>query len=1008
MALRAVPKPKPPNGRTKPMNEENKRPLLPEQYLWNVDRKDGKWKMIVGPDGLETTADDLWYVADESGDLVPVDSSNEAIQGFVVVEPGAYVVLHNHAESFDEEYPNGRYSDGRNEMKALRYGKKRVITSGHFPLWPGQRVDRRQVHHLSASQFLTVVVEDQVDPDAPYYEITLQCAKITTAVVDETVAGDEGESLTTGDLAAPDTDDATAEEPAAEGIPEGASPEVEAGNGTSEKKSPLRIGQRINILGSLTPDYIPPSGIEVVPEEAGEVEPEPEEVEDQEPDPGDVIRRKIAHGDLDSENVGQQLSLARLSASFESVEDDLEIYRERGAKSEDDSLWTAISRNLDASEMRRLAKTFTQSKPPIPTRDPGRVVREAVVLGPTQHAVLIDEEGKPQTKKGPGRVFPGPNDRFRLEGSDNGVYDDYHIRGDRGILIRVVTDSIAKRELAIQLPPGTPDDQLEKDKYGKGDEIFLGGFDAYLVPSSSIEVINPKTRRPHIGNDHTGIYIEAIGVDQKSGIYVRDVETGNVELTPGEQKVMLDPRMSEHAKRRVPGRMWNLMIGEGEPHKRVLREDDMVETPWALSTTVDNNKAALVVSKDGRRPIMGPGMELLKFEENLEVLTLSRGRGKPKSDEDQLETCYLRVTGNRISDQVDLMTKDSVVMRVDLIFGVQFIGDTKEERIKWFNHKDYVMLLCAHLRSILVAAARQHTHDELYPDGLADFVRDTILGSKPEDGGPRPGKLFEENNMLVNEVEVSPPQILDSEVAEKLAEINRRLVTRRVEDTAQETELVSDRRRDEMAVEKAKITDAKRGREQEVALVKIRDEHEASSKEEELAAALETAKQAAADTLARAKEEATSARTEIARARIEEDTRSKSELRNEDRAKVVVFRQELAAIQKELVAATAEADVSRLNAVQAGLIEAIEGLGDKQVLTAMAEHLPEATGELGFLLGHGGIAGLMRLVKDSPLGDTLEALTVSCRGLEAGGETTLDEDTADSEVDGASRDDLGK
>jgi major vault protein len=843
------------------MAEQVKRPLMVGQYAWTVSKKDGRFKPIVGPDPLEATDDDIFVVPDAADPIrvAPVDHPAAAIRNFVTLGPTEYAVIVNPTESQTLEYPNGQYSSGRGEMKSLRYGTKRITTAGHFPLWPGQRVEVRTIHHLFANQFVMVVVESaQVDKAAPYFELTAQCARIKKAVVDETVASKDGsESIKTADIAA----DSPPKNAICAGTPLGTAPQEAA----------FQVGQRIIIPGSLTPRYIPPSGIEVVPDESGQI------------------------------------------------------------------------------------------------------VREAVVLGPTEFCVLLDEDGRPQTKQGPGRVFPGPYDRFRTEGSRNRVYDAYHLRGDRGLLVRVVVDNITGKELAEQLPAECGS-QLEKEVYLKGDEIFLGGFGAYLVPINAVEVVDPRTRRPHVGNDHSTVYVQAIGVDQKSGIYVANVGTGNVELMKGEKRILLDPRRQKHVHRSVPGRMWNLMIGEGEPHKRVA-PDEMVDTPWALSVTVPNNTAVLVTSKDGRRPVVGPCMELLGYEEWLEVLTLSRGR--PKTDEQQLETTRLRVTGNRITDQVALETGDAQLLAVDVSYGVEFVGESDEERAKWFNYKDYVMLLCANLRSRLRAAAHRVKLADLRPL-ISDFVRDTILGSKPkEEGAHRPGLLFRENNMFVDEVEVLSLRIPDEEIAQRLSEADRGVVMRGIEDVAREVELESERRRNVIDAELAAIRQAQIERQRDLELARIQSAHLQEAKRQELDHTLRLRKEEDAVALAVLAERGHNGAAELARTRKAADDRLRITLQDEERRQVLAHRQTVAQIKQGLIDAMAKADVSRLQAIEPPLIKAIEGLGDKQLATALAEHLPQATGALGLLLGQGGIAALKRLAEGTPMADALDILTES-------------------------------
>jgi hypothetical protein len=396
-------------------------------------------------------------------------------------------------------------------------------------------------------------------------------------------------------------------------------------------------------------------------------------------------------------------------------------------------------------------------------------------------------------------------------------------------------------------------------------------------------------------------------------------------------------------------------------------------------------------------------MELLGYEETLEALRLSRG--KPKSDVDLLETCFLRVTGNRISDQVDLETSDNVVIRVDVYYGVEFVGETDAERIKWFNHRDYVKLLCTSVRSRLRAAARQMKLTELYAD-VAGFIRDTVLGVKPSGEGVqhRPNLKFSENNMLVNEVEVLSIRIPDDTIEQTLIEANREVVTTTIEDTTAAFQLDSAKRRDEMAGEQTELDKTQLKREQELALAHIEDVDLREKKIEGLAHSRALTGQQRTQDLSEKQTAADDKLATLQRVRDEADAASKLKIKDELRTKVVDFRKAIAEIQKDLTGADADAIATKLEAVQPQLIAAIDSLGDKQALAALAEHLPEATGELGFLLGQGGLAGLQKLVEGTPFGKAIEALGVTSNQVEAAAEKEAATDASDVEVDETSKD----
>lgn len=330
------------------MSEIEKKPLVVGQFAWAVTRKDGKLYVYVGPDPLTEITEDcqpLTSVDMNSSDkFIQVGSMYEAIQEFIKIQSDEYIVIHNPSATFNEEYPNGVYKSKDNEIKDLVIGDKRVITSGHFPLWPRQWIEKRKVHHLSANQYLMVEVQSaDVDVNAPYYDLTVKCANIKTAVIDETVATEtEQEVKKVADVSEVAKEVEKFEDKVSEGD------DKESSSSTIDEKVPstssvLELGQRIIISGNLTPVYIPPTGIEIVPDENR------------------------------------------------------------------------------------------------------YVVCDTVVLGPTEFCIIRNKAGEPEVYEGPGKVFPGPYDIFETNGSRHRVYDAYHIRPDRGILLRIVSDISAEK-----------------------------------------------------------------------------------------------------------------------------------------------------------------------------------------------------------------------------------------------------------------------------------------------------------------------------------------------------------------------------------------------------------------------------------------------------------------------------------------------------------------------------------------------------------------------------------
>ncbi len=205
--------------------------------------------------------------------------------------------------------------------------------------------------------------------------------------------------------------------------------------------------------------------------------------------------------------------------------------------------------------------------------------------------------------------------------------------------------------------------------------------------------------------------------------------------------------------------------------------------------------AVKVVSKTGNRRVeVGPKTILPDYDESLEVMELSTG--KPKTTDRLLKTAYLRVTNNKISDMVEVETRDHVRIKLKLSHRVSFEGDPE----KWFDVENYVKFLCDHVRSVLKGAVKRVTVENFY-ESAVDFVRDTVLGVS-EDGKGRPGMAFEENGMHILDIEVLTIEIVDKAVAQLIAEAQHHVVAGNINLDKERRELVLIQERERVAREK--------------------------------------------------------------------------------------------------------------------------------------------------------------------------------------------------------------
>jgi major vault protein len=470
----------------------------------------------------------------------------------------------------------------------------------------------------------------------------------------------------------------------------------------------------------------------------------------------------------------------------------------------------------------------------------GRYVREANTLEALEYSILVNEKGEKRYERGPAVVFPEPNETF-LTRTDSAGKETRRFRAIdltrlQGLYLQVIadynddntpTDPDARK--AMGLSQKTPDHKA-------GEELFITGAQtAIYYPRPQLKIIRynelekhnavaiPKgegryllnrltgeirlSRGPHMllpnpinevvvnriltqrqvslwfpGNQEAAMYnqqlaqIAADFSDTSQG-FVSETAIRTSRMAAREDTLGLESTRSISNYAAAPAAAASDTLRRGTQYQgpRTVTLDTKYNGAVNVSPYV--GYAVQVVSKTGeRKVVVGPATHLLEYDETLEVMKLSSG--KPKTDARPIETVYLKITNNTVSDIVLIETQDMVKVQLTLAYRVNFEGDDT----KWFAVDNYVRLLTDHIRSRLSAAIRHNTVQDFYSHAT-EIVRDLILG-KSEDVGEgkkmRPGLLFDENNMRVFEVEVMNVQIMDPTISSMLAQSNTNALTQNI------------------------------------------------------------------------------------------------------------------------------------------------------------------------------------------------------------------------------------
>lgn len=879
------------------METRQKIPVPRRSFLWSLNETSGEILTHVGPTEFTPSANDRIVRANGRGGY---EQAQMEARPFIMARDGEYVLLQNPVKVVHEEDgANGAYVPGGNKEKNLAMGTTRIIPGPcAFPLWPGQSAEVRPAHKLGANHYLLVEVVADVDDAAPYYDLVMRSAEQSSVVIENEDGVEEVE----------------------------AAPTVERGR--------LRLGQRIVIQGRHTQLFVPPTGIDVVA------------ALDDRVDPSDGVATLPPSIADELQGMLRQIESGITTRQFSVMKNELRHRNEWSS-----GIRAIVLTALDDAFNKKGHKRSRTGGPTSDALDP--YARKAVVLGPKNFCILFDADGNPRIVRGPARVFPGPHDRFLHRGSRRRVYNAYELGENQALWLRIIK-RVTRAELTERLPAGI---ELDQDVYEAGAELLVRGQPSVFFPFIEAEVLHPQTREPHVGNAHDDVIIDAIGIDQKSGIYVRDLRTGMVKMIRGETTYLVDPRHEAHVMRRVTADQWNLWIGHGEPQKRTVAE---TVTPWALSVIVPNNEAILITSRHGRRVVVGPRTELLQFEEQLTALHLSRGPSK--NSQDRVTTCFLKVKGGRVADSFDIESSDYVRLKVRLGVAGHFGGEPEN----WFSVDNPVKLMADTLRARLRRAARGLQATKLL-QGLPDLVQSTFL----EGGEPL---VFEENGMVIDAVDVLSIQLANPELAKAFGDVQREAVALQLKDEQAARRLASTRLLDELDQEEHVIQRRSHERMSQTSRAEVEDEHKVELRKLELTADRRDAEQGRrhAGALKEAEFEAKRREAVAQAAAIVRQTEADAEAK----ALTVVGDVRLAQseaeaeVARKTAQALAEAEAGRLKAVTPELVGALQAAADSEVMKAAAENM----NLVSLLSGKTPAELLAQVVKGTPLSRTADGM----------------------------------
>ena len=457
----------------------------------------------------------------------------------------------------------------------------------------------------------------------------------------------------------------------------------------------------------------------------------------------------------------------------------------------------------------------------------GNYVREAMTLERLEYSILVNENGKKRYERGPAVVFPEPTEAFMTGPRGDKKFRAVEMNEIQGIYVKVIADYTeggkeftAGEELFItgkDTPIYYPREEHSLIRYDNKTKHFATaiplGTGRYLMDRMTgvITIVEgPDMKLPDPRNE---VFVHRVLSDRECHLwypgnkealsYNRSIRhlaeqaaTTRAAISEGDLTKSYKGKPRGGTKSLGDSRSISNSVGEaafGDSQAAQSAAQSFVADEFSRASTytqprsitlntkyqgapiinVFTGYAVMVVVADGqRRVVAGPQRHLMGYNETLEVLSLSRG--KPKTTDNLLNTVYLRVKNNKVSDILTVETADHVKVDLKLSFHVDFEGDEN----KWFDVENYVKFMTDRVRSVMAGAVKKQTIADFYLNAVS-FVRDTVLGKRAETG--RPGMLFEENGMHIKDIEVLSIDIQNEAIAQLLLKEQHAVVSENIQ-----------------------------------------------------------------------------------------------------------------------------------------------------------------------------------------------------------------------------------
>ena len=351
-----------------------------------------------------------------------------------------------------------------------------------------------------------------------------------------------------------------------------------------------------------------------------------------------------------------------------------------------------------------------------------------------QYCVIInpiDEKGVPQL--GQRKLIVGEAAFFLHPGEaiEGGAPQNIHVLGEEEALILRARSSY--NDDGVVRPPGSR-------------WMVRGPCD--YIPDVEVEILDMR---------------RCIPLDESEGIYVRDLNSGEVRMVHGES-YLLGPHEVLWEKELPP--IVETLLKQGAVREGTGQKKDQYGTERSKTRVVTyrapHNSAVQVYDYKAKcsRVIFGPELVMLGPDEHFTVLSLSGGNPKVSN---QQPTLSLLLGPDFMQDQIIVETSDHAQLRLQLAYNWQFELDKENplESAKIFSVPDFVGDCCKAVAGRVRGAVALVTF-EVFHKSASDIIERAVFGENAN------RLIFPANNLVLTNIDIQEVEPVDQKTRESL------------------------------------------------------------------------------------------------------------------------------------------------------------------------------------------------------------------------------------------------